>query len=239
MVKYIPQIFSLFILLLVIFFSSCEHEPFPPLIEDPGPSDTVIFVDDPCDEDSVYFENQILPFFISSCAQPGCHDAATGEDGVVLDSYENIMTTGEIIPGDPGDSEVYETITDNDPDDRMPPPPEDPLTSEQIQMIFDWIDQGAQNNSCNSCDTTEVTYNGTILPLIELKCQGCHSGGEPEADLSLISYDDISTIALNGNLMWSVTGTNGATLMPLGGNLLPQCERDQLEIWINDGAPEN
>lgn len=234
--KYIPQYVFTGIVIFVFIFSSCEHEPFPPLIDD---TVTTMAIDVPCDEDSVYFQNQVLPFFISSCAQPGCHDAASAEDNIILDSYDNIINTGDIEPGNPNSSEVYEAITETDPDDLMPPEPEDPLTAEQIQMIFDWIEQGAQNNFCNSCDTSVVTYSGTILPLIELKCQGCHSGGEPEAELPLTTYSEISALALGGGLMSSVTGTNGATLMPLGGNLLPQCERDQIEIWINDGAPEN
>ena len=83
-----------------------------------------------------------------------------------------------------------------DIDDRMPPAPEDPLTDQQIEMIFTWISQGAQNNSCNSCDTVNIGYLSHILPLIELKCQGCHSGGEPEAGLSLTSYTNISAICI-------------------------------------------
>lgn len=231
------------IISLIMMVFSCKHEPFPPLLDDSNmnPTDTTVTNEnlDPCDPDSVYFENSILPFIISSCAQPGCHNQATAEDNVILDSYENIIESGEIIAGNALNSELYETITDSDLDDRMPPDPEDPLTSEQIDMIYNWIQQGAQNNSCSSCDTNEVTFSNTIFPLVELKCQGCHSGGEPEANLSLENYIDINSIALNGDLLNSVNGTNGFVVMPFGGNPLSQCEIDQIINWINDGAPEN
>jgi hypothetical protein len=204
-----------------------------------GNVDTVLFGGNPCDPDTVYFQNQILPFLAASCAQPGCHDAATAEDGVMLTDYFNIVTTGDVEPFDPNDSEIYETITDSDLDDRMPPAGEDPLSAEQIEMIYTWIAQGAQNNSCSSCDTTEVTFSSTIYPLVEIKCQGCHSGNDPSSGLSLLDYGDISTIALNGAFYSSVTGTNSYTQMPYNSNPLPACEVDLIQSWIEAGAPNN
>ena len=47
----------------------------------------------PCDPDSVYFDNQVLPILVSNCAKPGCHDAASHQDGVVLSSYASLMST--------------------------------------------------------------------------------------------------------------------------------------------------
>ncbi|NNC83915.1 MAG: hypothetical protein HKN79_10080 [Flavobacteriales bacterium] len=232
--------------LVVCAAQACKHDPILDelIVEDPidttgGGPDTTVFQGNPCDPDSVYFVNEILPFLTASCAQPGCHDAATAEDGVVLDSYFNIVTTGDVEPFDPADSEIYETITDSDLDDRMPPAGEDPLTAEQIQMIYDWIAQGAQDNSCSSCDTTEVTFAQTIYPIIELKCQGCHSGAQPSSGLSLEDYGDISTIAISGALYSSITGSNGYPLMPYNSNALPACEIDLIQTWILEGAPDN
>ena len=160
---------TIIILSICILCFSCKHEPL--FMEEtdgeitPFDSsyfeniDTILFGGDPCDPDTVYFENFIQPLLMSSCAQSGCHSVESAEDGVVLDSYYNIIVTGDVEPYDPNDSEIYEVITDNDLDDRMPPEGEDPLTAEQIQMIFNWIAQGAQNNSCSSCDTSGVTFS--------------------------------------------------------------------------------
>lgn len=232
-----------------LVYQSCKHDPFltegplggPQPIDttDNGNPDTVLFGGNPCNPDSVYFENQILPFLTATCAQPGCHDAATAEDGVMLTDYFNIISTGDVNPFDPNDSEIYETITDSDPEDRMPPAGEDPLTAAQIQMIYTWIAQGAQNNACSSCDTTSVTFSQTIYPLVEIKCQGCHSGTQPSSGLSLNTYSDISNIAITGAFMSSVTGTNSYVQMPYNSNPLPACEVDLIEAWIADGAPNN
>lgn len=37
---------------------------------------------------------------------------------------------------------IYPLISAADPDNRMPPPPFDPLTAAQIQQFKTWIDEG-------------------------------------------------------------------------------------------------
>ena len=76
----------------------------------------------PCDPDTVYFQTQILPIFVSNCAIPGCHDRTTAQDDVILTDYANILM--EIDPGDPESSDVYERLTDDDPEDLMPRNPQ-------------------------------------------------------------------------------------------------------------------
>ncbi len=139
----------------------------------------------PCDPDTVYFQNEILPLILSSCATTDCHDRLTDEQDILLVDYASIIQYGEIEPGDPDNSKLYEKIIDTDPDDRMPPPPANPLTIEQKNNIKKWIEQGAKNNYCDEdCDTTNVTFSGTIWPVIELNCFGCHSGPEPSGNIS-------------------------------------------------------
>lgn len=228
----------------MLTFASCKHDPLTELVPmdeggGTGGTDTLTFTDDPCDPDSIYFLNQVLPFLSSSCAQPGCHDPGTAEDGVVLNSWSAIISTADVEAFDPLDSDLYQVLIDNDPDDRMPPSGEAPLSDEEIQMIFDWISQGAQDNSCTACDTSSVTFSSVIQPLIELKCQGCHSGAEPSAGLSLMSYSDIRNTALSGMLMSSIQGTDGYVLMPYNSSPLPDCQIDQIQDWIDAGAPND
>ena len=63
-----------------------------------------------CDPDTVYFQNTILPLVVSSCATTGCHDKNSHRDGIILTDYSSIIRTGEIKPGDPGDSEFFESL---------------------------------------------------------------------------------------------------------------------------------
>ena len=244
-----------FLALTCLIAASCKHEPF--IVDNPvTPPDTTgndTTVTDttgngggggstgiPCDPDTVYFQNDILPIIISNCAKPGCHDAQSAEDGVVLDSYENIMSSGDIEPGDPGDSELYEKITEDDWDDRMPPPGNTPLTTDQIDLIYTWIDQGAKNNYCGGgdCDTSNVTFSGTIFPVIQANCLGCHSGSVLSGGVNLSNYDGVFNVVIDGRLYGAVNHLSGYTAMPLGGQL-SDCEISQINFWINDGAPNN
>jgi mono/diheme cytochrome c family protein len=219
---------------------SCVHENPQPTGDGTGGNDTTGNgggTSQPCDPDTVYFQNDILPLFVSNCAMSGCHDAQTAEDGVILTDYQTIMQTGEIDPGNPNNSEVYEAITETDPDKIMPPPPAT-LTPEQIAMVYTWIAQGAQNNGCGDCDTTNVTYSGIIRSLVDQWCVGCHGGIAPSDGIDLSTYTGLYNIALNGSLIGSTHGQSGYSPMPQGGQL-SDCEKDQLLIWVQDGAPNN
>ncbi len=195
---------------------------------------------DPCDPDTVYFQNTVLPLLVSSCAIPGCHDDATAEEGIRFTSHSNIMSSDVLDPGDPGDSDLIEAITETDPDKIMPPPPHQPLTPQQIDMIWTWVAQGAQDNGCSgACDTTNVTYSGTIAPLIAAKCDGCHGGATPSGGLDLTSHAVVNMVALDGRMAGAVQHEAGYEPMPPSGGMLPSCEVDQILLWIGEGAPNN
>ena len=64
--------------------------------------------------------------------------------GVVLtaDNYNGVVDGDEVRPFRPDNSKLWERVTDDDPDDRMPfglPP----LSQRQLDIIFDWIMNGA------------------------------------------------------------------------------------------------
>ncbi len=210
--------------------------------QDTIPQDTIPF--HPCDPDSVYFERDLLPILVSNCALSGCHDAQSAQDGVILDSYINVLSTGDIKAGDPGDSDLYEVLVDNDPGDRMPPAPADPLPQAQIDLVFKWISQGAQNLSCedsvgNSCDTTQVQFAGFVAPLIQTHCQGCHSGTNPGGGVLLTNHATIAAAGNNGRLYGAMAHLQGYSPMPQGTDKRPDCELAQLKAWINAGTPDN
>jgi len=196
--------------------------------------------DYPCDPDTAYFQNEVLPLLLSSCATIGCHDQQTAEDGVILVDYSSIMETGEVKPGDPGDSELYEVLFKNDPEDRMPPSPNDPLTTEQKSLIEKWILQGAKNNFCQAdCDTTNVTFSASVWPVMETNCTGCHSGGSPSGGVSITNYDQLVTLANDGRLLGTIEQLSGYAAMPPNGSKLGDCDIATIEIWINNGTPND
>lgn len=222
------RLLILFSALCVIVISSCKHDP---IVVEPRI----------CSPDSTYFVQDVLPIFQSSCAIPGCHDAETAEEGIVLDSYANIMDSDEIEPFDLDEGKLFELINESDPDDRMPPEDLLPLTSNQIDVIESWIMQGALNNSCEALDwdTENVSYSETISPIIENHCRGCHNGSNANGDIELVTYEDISELALADVLIGVLTNEGGYTAMPINSFPLAQCKIDQIQQWIDDGAPNN
>jgi hypothetical protein len=194
----------------------------------------------PCDPDTVYFQNQILPLILSSCATTDCHDKLTGEQEVLLVDYASIIHYGEITPGDPEDSELYEAITEDNEEDRMPPPPKNPLTNEQKNLIKKWIQQGAKNNFCEEdCDTLNVTFSGTVWPLVQNNCFGCHSGGNPSGGIPLVDYASVVSVANSGKLYGAISHSPGFSPMPKNGPRLNDCKITQIQIWIENGKPNN
>ena len=229
------------ILAAIVFLTSCRHEPpFAPL-EDltdngnggGGGEETV-----PCDPSVVYFTQQIQPLLISNCTMgDGCHSSATDDnDWIDLTNYQGLMSSGVVQDGD-----LWEAINESDPDDIMPRPPQTPLTADQIALIGHWIQQGAQNNGCEdaTCDTLNVTYSGTIRPVIQARCQGCHSGATPQGGLDLSSWSVLNSVAQDGRLEGAIRHLPGFTAMPRNAPALPDCRVRQFMLWIESGSPNN
>ena len=87
------------------------------------------------------------------------------------------------------------------------------------------------------CDTTNVTYSGTIAPILSSYCTTCHSGSVPSGSVALTNYSNVLTIASNGTLMNALNG-NGVPKMPVSGSL-STCQIVQFQIWIRNGMANN
>jgi len=203
---------------------SCKHEPEPIPLPPVKP---------------VCFQEEVLPIFNSNCAMSGCHSAQSAQDGIILDNYFNILSSG-VVPFNPNDSKVYEVLLEQDPDDRMPLAPAPPLSSAQIGIIYAWIAQGARNDSCASeCDTVNVTYSNQVTKVLNGNCMGCHRGPSPSGNVNLEGYANLKTWVDNGKLSLSVNQQNGATPMPYLSPRMNDCNVRTIQIWIDNGALNN
>lgn len=95
-----------------------------------------------------------------------------------------------------------------------------------------------------SCDTTNVTFAGTVKPILDQQCLSCHSGGAPSAGIRLETYDDIVAAAIIpegtfGSLLGVIKHSSGNSPMPKGANKLSDCKIKQIEKWVNDGTLNN
>jgi hypothetical protein len=102
----------------------------------------------------------IQPIFTARCAQGGCHTPAVAQGGLVLttgQSYGHLVNvvslTGNPVlrvqPGSHANSYLWMVIGTNaslHPNVPRMPLAAQPLTTNQIQNIANWIDQGANNN---------------------------------------------------------------------------------------------
>jgi len=236
--------FWVYALVVSSITSSCIHDPFPVPLENNDPvvvtTDTLIYSINTklCDPDTVYFSSQILPIFISYCAIPGCHDAQTAKEGVVLTNYPLIRQ--KIKPGNLNDSEYYTVLITSDPEKLMPRKPGtergDPLSAEQIGLIRDWILQGAKNTFCDECDTTTYTFAARIKPIFEQNCStsiSCHAAGSVNGDLTNYTY-------IKQKVEFNLIQRRALVFKDMPpANPLPDCERLLINLWIDGGALNN
>jgi hypothetical protein len=90
--------------------------------------------------------------------------------------------------------------------------------------------------SGNECDTTNITYSGTVAPIIENNCNTCHSGIDPFAGIWTDNYDDLKTIVDNGRFWGAISHDPNYSPMPKDRPKLSDCSLLQIDIWIENGA---
>ena len=159
----------LIIVLLVGLLSACGSQPVEtpasqpteesaPVMETAPPSTpvpstpTVPPTEEPAQEPTaetagtttVSFANDVLPIIRSRCS--ACHGGSQGtEEGLELTNYENIMAGSDnglvVIAGDADNSLLVELIVEQEMPKRGPK-----LTPPQVQLIIDWVNEGALNN---------------------------------------------------------------------------------------------
>jgi len=227
-------IIILLVMTTIATIVSCKHEiPVIPPDSSTSNGDTSI----PCDPNKIYFQQQVLPILVSNCAKSGCHDNASHKEGIILTSYNSTMQTGKVRPGNPNNSELYKQIANGE----MPPAGNTPLTQAQRMLVYNWILQGAENLVCaNMCgDTVNVTYSLSVKTIISNKCQGCHSGANPQGAIDLTTYTNVKAQVTNGKLWGAVNGNAGYSAMPKNGSKLSVCELTKIQKWIAQGAPNN
>ncbi len=92
-------------------------------------------------------------------------------------------------------------------------------------------------------DTTKVTFDEHVLPILKARCVKCHAGAEPAQGLRLTSRREIlrggksgpamRIAAAESSLLWEKLASNE---MPKGGPALSAAEKGVIRAWINDGA---
>ena len=216
-----------------------------------------VLFDDPTDagRPSPSFQDDILPILTNRCAFAGCH-VAGGPYGIDLRTYDALIAGGNdgaiVIAGNARRSELVEQIVEGEM-----PPNGLPLPAAQIQLIIDWINEGAKNNSNN--ETNAASDNPTdagrpipffqddILPILTNRCAfaGCHVAGGP-GGIDLRTYNAVIAGGSKGAIV--IAGDAGESelvkqivegKMPPSGPPLPAAQIQLIIDWINEGAKNN
>lgn len=179
------------------------------------------------------FERDVHPILVSNCSTSGCHDAATHEEGYNFTTYESTMQKG-VVANNASQSKIYKVLTISvKEDDFMPPSPRASLSSQEVQDIARWINEGAKNEECaDQCDSNAFDYSANIGPLVQRYCQGCHQTGASNGNVLLENENQLISIANDGRLLNTLNATNGYAKMPPSGNL-STCEQQQITNWVN------
>jgi len=88
-----------------------------------------------------------------------------------------------------------------------------------------------------SCDTTNVTFSGTIVTILSNNCYSCHSNSNSAigGNIRLESYANVSS---NSAKIVPAINQTGAKPMPPTGKLRA-CSIAQFDIWRRNGMPNN
>ena len=100
----------------------------------------------PSSPPKIDFNAQIRPILNKNCL--GCHGGVKRNGGLSMLFREEALKaakSGEtaIVPFHPENSELIARVTDQDPEERMPPEG-DPLNPAEVQLLTKWIEQGAE-----------------------------------------------------------------------------------------------
>ena len=148
---------------------------------------------------SVDYETEIQPIWNANCG--GCH-TSNSQGGLNLSNYENLMSSGAVIPGDHMNSSLYDRITRPE-SAQGDMPPAGSLSDSDIALIAEWIDEGAlseESNDIVGCmDPNAITCDDDIDPLYFPECDTC-SDNDPcdnyynsnaTVDNGLCMYNDV------------------------------------------------
>jgi Protein of unknown function (DUF1553)/Protein of unknown function (DUF1549)/Planctomycete cytochrome C len=109
-----------------------------------------------------YFEAKVRPILFNHCFK--CHGEKKQEGGLRTDLHENLLKGGDtgpaVIPGKPEESELIDAIKYDADSYQMPP--DGKLKQEQIDILTQWVKEGAhwpENNKTHSSNANEEKFD--------------------------------------------------------------------------------
>jgi mono/diheme cytochrome c family protein len=92
------------------------------------------------------------------------------------------------------------------------------------------------------CDTSKVTYSGTVMPILRANCLDCHGTSGYEFSGGGVNLEDFNSFKARieeGAVMGAVTHSRGYSPMPKSGGKLDTCSIKKVQIWIDNGMKQD
>ena len=94
-------------------------------------------------------------------------------------------------------------------------------------------------DSVNCTAPANPSFAVDIKPILDSRCNSCHSGAYASAGIRLDTYNEVVKYVNSGSLMGSINHTGGYSPMPKNGGKLPSCKIKALQNWITSGITNN
>jgi hypothetical protein len=101
-------------------------------------------------------------------------------------------------------------------------------------------EEGLYPSISQTCDTTNVTYSGSVVPILANNCLSCHSNAAAASaggNIPLENYTDVSTRA--AAISGAINHSGGHSPMPKNGAKLKACLISTFDIWVRKGKLNN
>ena len=154
---------------------------------------------------AVDFIKDIKPILEKNCTS--CHGPVKDKGDLRLHTHEALLKGDVITPGKAQDSYLFELISLDHDDEDIMPPKGDPLSKEQIEIVKQWISEGAKwpkgielsappkddDKAKVAAETPPmIAKNDTfkhLVPIINKYCVDCHGSDKQKGDFRIDNMD--------------------------------------------------
>jgi hypothetical protein len=119
------------------------------------------------------------------------------------------------------------------------------ITSLYLFLVFAFTQcyydkEGILYPDSNTCTpSANPSFTNDVMPILEARCNNCHSGSFPSGNIKLDTYNDVMIRVTDGSLMGSIRQTGGFSPMPKNASKLPACDIQKIADWIAAGSLNN
>ena len=91
----------------------------------------------------------------------------------------------------------------------------------------------------NICNSTNMSYQNDILPIIQTNCYVCHSAASNLGNVTLEGHGNLLEYVNNGRLLGAIKHIVPYKPMPESQPKLSACNIEKIDQWVLDGAKNN